>query len=105
MLPWIERLGYPVPPWDFRVPGVTSISADIHKYGWGVKGSSVILFRNAELRSHLIFAYAEWPGGACRCRARVGWPWWPCTHTRARVWRVGGGGEGRCAGQLFSLVV
>eukprot|EP00045_Choanoeca_perplexa_P012944 m.144066 g.144066 ORF g.144066 m.144066 type:complete len:538 (+) comp16186_c0_seq2:2741-4354(+) len=63
MLPWIERLGYPVPKWDFRVPEVTSISADLHKYGWGAKGASCALFRNAELRSHLIYAYTEWPGG------------------------------------------
>ncbi|EDQ91203.1 uncharacterized protein MONBRDRAFT_14889 [Monosiga brevicollis MX1] len=63
MLPWVEKLGYPVPTWDFRVNGVTSISADIHKYGWGAKGASVLLFRNAELRSHLFYAYADWPGG------------------------------------------
>ena len=41
LLPFLERLGYEVPPWDFRVPGVTSISADVHKYGYGVKGASV----------------------------------------------------------------
>ena len=61
--PWAERLGYPVPPWDFRVPGVTSISADTHKYGYGLKGTSVLVFRTKELRRHLWFTAAEWPGG------------------------------------------
>ena len=45
MLPWMERLGYPLPLWDFRLPGVTSISADHHKYGFAAKGSSVIAYR------------------------------------------------------------
>ncbi|ESO86000.1 hypothetical protein LOTGIDRAFT_129959, partial [Lottia gigantea] len=63
MLPWVEKLGYEVPKWDFRCPGVTSISADIHKYGYTVKGSSVVVYRNAELRKYQIFVYAEWPGG------------------------------------------
>ena len=63
MLPWLEKLGYPIPKYDFRVPGVTSISADIHKYGYSSKGASVILYRNAELRSYQYFAYASWPGG------------------------------------------
>ena len=45
ILPWAERLGYPVPPFDFRLPGVTSMSADTHKYGYAAKGSSVVLYR------------------------------------------------------------
>lgn len=61
--PWAERLGYPVPPWDFRVPGVTSISADTHKYGYGLKGSSVLVFRSKDIRRHLWFTAPEWPGG------------------------------------------
>ena len=40
MLPWVEKLGGDVPPFDFRVPGVTSMSADIHKYGYAAKGAS-----------------------------------------------------------------
>eukprot|EP00004_Rigifila_ramosa_P010677 TRINITY_DN2263_c0_g1_i2.p1 TRINITY_DN2263_c0_g1~~TRINITY_DN2263_c0_g1_i2.p1 ORF type:complete len:454 (-),score=115.89 TRINITY_DN2263_c0_g1_i2:29-1390(-) len=63
MLPWIEKLGYSIPKWDFRVPGVTSISADIHKYGYGLKGSSLILYRHANIRKFQFFAYSEWPGG------------------------------------------
>ncbi|RPH52955.1 MAG: aspartate aminotransferase family protein [Desulfobacteraceae bacterium] len=63
MLPWLEKLGYPVTPFDFSVPGVTSISADIHKYGYAAKGASVVLYRSKELRRHQFFVYSDWPGG------------------------------------------
>lgn len=61
--PWAEELGYPIPAWDFRVPGVTSISVDTHKYGYALKGSSVLLYRNKDLRRHQYFTYPDWPGG------------------------------------------
>ena len=63
VLPWIERLGVELPPWDFRVPGVTSISADTHKFGYALKGTSVLLYRNADLRRLQYFTFADWPGG------------------------------------------
>ncbi|MCK4701385.1 MAG: aspartate aminotransferase family protein [Bacteroidales bacterium] len=63
MLPFAERLGYAIPVFDFRVEGVTSISADIHKYGYGAKGASIILYRNAGLRRKQFFVHASWPGG------------------------------------------
>lgn len=63
ILPWWERLGQPVPPWDFRVPGVTSLSADIHKYGYTFKGASVVLYRDRSLLQHQAFVYDSWPGG------------------------------------------
>eukprot|EP01116_Phalansterium_solitarium_P015926 TRINITY_DN3581_c0_g1_i1.p1 TRINITY_DN3581_c0_g1~~TRINITY_DN3581_c0_g1_i1.p1 ORF type:complete len:446 (-),score=145.59 TRINITY_DN3581_c0_g1_i1:171-1508(-) len=63
MLPWVERLGYPVPKFDFRVPGVTSMSADMHKYGFAAKGASVLLYRNKDIRKYQFFTYSEWPGG------------------------------------------
>jgi sphinganine-1-phosphate aldolase len=63
MLPFIEELGYPIPPFDFRVNGVTSISADVHKYGYASKGSSVILYRTHELRKYQYFVFSDWPGG------------------------------------------
>jgi len=63
LLPFVERLGRPVAPFDFRVPGVTSISADIHKYGYAAKGASVVLYRTRALRRHQWFAYGDWPGG------------------------------------------
>ena len=61
--PFIEKLGFPVPAFDFRVPGVTSISADAHKYGYAPEGASVILYRNSKLRKHQFFVYTDWPGG------------------------------------------
>ena len=63
VLPWAEKLGYPVPPFDFRLPGVTSISADTHKYGYAAKGTSVILYRGQELRHFQYYTTTEWPGG------------------------------------------
>lgn len=63
VLPWAEKLGYSVPAFDFRLPGVTSISADTHKYGFAAKGTSVVLYRSLELRRFQYFAAADWPGG------------------------------------------
>jgi glutamate/tyrosine decarboxylase-like PLP-dependent enzyme len=63
VLPWARRLGYDVPPFDFSVPGVTSMSADTHKFGYAAKGTSVVLYRGAELRRHQYFTATEWPGG------------------------------------------
>lgn len=63
ILPWIEKLGYDIPPFDFRVPGVTSMSCDTHKWGFGLKGSSVVLYRNKALRQFQYFAMPDWQGG------------------------------------------
>jgi glutamate/tyrosine decarboxylase-like PLP-dependent enzyme len=63
VLPWAARLGYAVPPFDFRLPGVTSLSADTHKYGYAAKGTSVVLYRGEELRRFQYYAVADWPGG------------------------------------------
>ncbi|OJH42430.1 pyridoxal phosphate-dependent decarboxylase family protein [Cystobacter ferrugineus] len=63
VLPWARELGYPVPGFDFRLPGVTSISADTHKFGYAAKGTSVVLYRGTALRSHQYFTSTEWPGG------------------------------------------
>ncbi len=63
MLPFVEKLGYNVEPFDFRVPGVTSISADLHKYGYSSKGASVTLYIDSEFRKHQYFVYTDWSGG------------------------------------------
>jgi len=63
VLPFVERLGRDVAPWDFRVEGVTSISADIHKLGYVPKGVSVILHRTKELRRYQTFVFDGWLGG------------------------------------------
>jgi glutamate/tyrosine decarboxylase-like PLP-dependent enzyme len=72
MLPFVQRLGYPAPDFDFRVAGVTSISADLHKYGYAAKGASVILYRTPELRRHQFFVATDWPGGVYASPALAG---------------------------------
>ncbi len=72
VLPFLEELGYPVRPFDFRVPGVTSISADIHKYGFGAKGASVILYRDPGLFAYQPFAFDGWPIGEYRSPSMTG---------------------------------
>lgn len=63
LLPWIEANGVDVPTWDFRLPGVTSISCDTHKYGYALKGTSTLMYRTKALRAHQWFTYPDWPGG------------------------------------------
>lgn len=63
VLPFAEMLGREVPPWDFRVDGVHSISADIHKLGYAPKGVSVVLHRTKELRRYQTFVFDGWLGG------------------------------------------
>ena len=64
ILPWGRELGYPnIPVFDFRVPGVTTISADTHKYGYGFKGTSVLAFRDKALRDGQYFFMTDWTGG------------------------------------------
>ncbi|MDP9237990.1 MAG: aminotransferase class V-fold PLP-dependent enzyme [Chloroflexota bacterium] len=72
MLPWLERLGIAVPPWDFRVPGVTSMSADLHKYGFAIKGASVVLHRPKTNLRYQVFHFDDWPGGAYGTQAFLG---------------------------------
>lgn len=68
LLPFVERLKSDqrladIPPWDFRVPGVTSISADLHKYGYAAKGASTILYSNMEWLKHQFTVETDWCGG------------------------------------------
>jgi sphinganine-1-phosphate aldolase len=63
ILPFGQELGYDIPVFDFRLPGVTSISADTHKYGYAFKGSSVCAFRDKELRNSQYFFLTDWSGG------------------------------------------
>jgi sphinganine-1-phosphate aldolase len=63
LLPFVREIGYAVPDFDFVVPGVSSISADLHKYGFTAKGVSAILYRDSALRKYQYFAYGDWPGG------------------------------------------
>ncbi len=72
IVPFIEKLGYEIPPWDFRVPGVTSMSADTHKYGFSAKGASTIIYRNMDIMKHQFFVYENWPGGIFASPALLG---------------------------------
>lgn len=61
-LPFLRRVGVAVPAFDFSLPGVTSMSVDLHKYAYTPKGVSVLLHRDATLRRPQYFAFADWPG-------------------------------------------
>src|SRR3954451_9911539 len=63
ILPWGQELGWDIPVFDYRLPGVTSISADTHKYGYGFKGSSVVTFRDKAYRNAQYFFLTGWSGG------------------------------------------
>jgi glutamate/tyrosine decarboxylase-like PLP-dependent enzyme len=63
ILPFVKRAGYDIPPYGFDVPGVSSVSADIHKYAYTPKGISTVMYRHMSLRQYQFFAFTEWPGG------------------------------------------
>jgi len=72
LAPFVEALGHALPPWDFRVPGVQSISADLHKYGYCPKPASTVLWRSAELKRFHIVHPDDWPGGPYRMQGFAG---------------------------------
>lgn len=61
--PFARKIGYDIPDFDFSVPGVTSISADLHKYGFAAKGASLMLLRDGALQKHQIFEFSNWERG------------------------------------------
>ncbi len=63
LLPFVRKLGYPVPEFDLSVPGVTSLSVDVHKYGYAAKGASVILYRDKDFRKYQYTITTDWSGG------------------------------------------
>jgi sphinganine-1-phosphate aldolase len=63
LLPFGRELGYDIPAFDFSVPGVTTISADTHKYGYALKGTSVLAFADQSLRNAQYFYLTDWSGG------------------------------------------
>jgi len=63
ILAWAQPLGIECPVFDFRLPGVTAISADTHKYGYSLKGTSTVLFSNEHLRRYQYHCEVDWPGG------------------------------------------
>lgn len=63
LLPFLRQLGLPIPRFDFSLPGVTSMSADIHKYGYAAKGASTVLYRNKSIRQYQYTIVSDWSGG------------------------------------------
>ena len=102
LLPFLERLGEKVPPFDFRVPGVSTISADVHKYGFCSKGASVVLHRDeAHLKQHQLFFYDRWPGGIYASFAMAGArPAAPIAAAWAVMRYLGEEGYVRLAGEI-----
>jgi glutamate/tyrosine decarboxylase-like PLP-dependent enzyme len=72
LAPFVRKLGYPVPDFDFSVPGVISISADLHKYGFTAKPASTILYRNADYHKYQGFDFDEWPRGTYKAQTFPG---------------------------------
>ena len=72
ILPFMEMNGEEMPLWDYRVPGVTSISADIHKFGYAAKGASTITYRSLDYLKYQMFVYQDWPGGVFASSALLG---------------------------------
>ncbi|HAP75021.1 MAG TPA: aspartate aminotransferase family protein [Acidimicrobiaceae bacterium] len=86
-LTYLARLGHDIPAWNFQVPGVTSISVDLHKFGYTAKGASVIMHRNKRLRAYQTFVTDNWLGGLYGSSAvlgtKSGGPWaaaWAVMH-------------------------
>lgn len=71
-LPFVEKLGREIIPFDFRNPGVTTISADLHKFGYTAKGASTLICRDAEILRYQGFAFSDWPGGTYRTPTLTG---------------------------------
>lgn len=70
--PFARMNGLPVPAFDFEVPAVCSMSADLHKYGYAAKGASTVLFRSEELYNHMPFDLAEWSGAPMKTPTLAG---------------------------------
>ncbi|VDM01665.1 unnamed protein product [Schistocephalus solidus] len=92
LLPFMEEAGFPLEEFDFRVPGVTSISCDTHKYGFAAKGTSVIMYRNQDLRSCQFFSCPDWSGGVYASPTFAGKP----SFARAGEVAASGGGAETC---------
>ena len=72
ILPFMEMNARALPLWDYRVRGVTSISADLHKYGFAAKGASTITYRSMDYLKHQMFVQQDWPGGVFASPALLG---------------------------------
>ena len=100
LLPWLEQLGRPIPIWDFRVPGVTSISADLHKFAYTGKGASTLTWRSIDYMRHQIFVATDFPGGIYASPTILGTrPGGPIAAAWATLQAVGADGYRELAGK------
>jgi glutamate/tyrosine decarboxylase-like PLP-dependent enzyme len=103
-LPFMEQLGYPLPEFDFRIKGVTSMSADVHKYGFGAKGASVLVYRDIKYMRHQFFIHSDWPGGVFASPALLGTrPGGPIAAAWAAMNRIGLKGYCKMTGQVMTV--
>jgi glutamate/tyrosine decarboxylase-like PLP-dependent enzyme len=72
LAPFAAKAGYPVPPFDFAVPGVMSMSADLHKFGFCPKPASTVFYRSADRAACQPFEMSDWPGGTFSTATLVG---------------------------------
>jgi sphinganine-1-phosphate aldolase len=104
LLPFLERLGEPLPPWDFRVEDVTSLSADVHKYGWCFKGASLLFHRDEDELRRQYFLFDGWPGGLYGSATTAGTrPAAPIAAAWATVSHLGLDGYLRLADQVRAV--
>lgn len=100
VLPWLEQLGRPVPLWDFRVPGVTSISADLHKYAYAGKGASTLMWRSMDAMKFQFFVETNFPGGIYASPTLIGTrPGGPIAAAWAALQSLGQDGYRELAGK------
>jgi glutamate/tyrosine decarboxylase-like PLP-dependent enzyme len=103
LLPFWSTIGRAVPPFDLSVPGVTSLSADIHKYGYAYKGASLVLYNSRELMERQIFMYDTWPGGLYASATAAGTrPGGPIAGAWATISHLGRDGYERQARRVAS---
>jgi sphinganine-1-phosphate aldolase len=102
LLPFMEQIGYTLPVFDFRVKGVTSMSADLHKYGFAAKGASVLLYRNMTYLRHQFFIHQNWPGGVFASPGLLGTrPGGPIAAAWAALNAIGQQGYKDIAGRIM----
>lgn len=101
--PFLRKLGQAIPPFDFSVEGVTSISADLHKYGFTAKGASTILFADKSMRPYQVFEFDEWSRGYYQSQTFAGTrPGGPIAAAWAVLRYLGEDGYTRIARQILA---
>ena len=104
LVPFVAKAGYRVPPFDFAVPGVMSLSADLHKFGFCPKPASTVFYRTAERAACQPFEMEDWPGGKFATATLVGTrPGGAVAGAWATLQAMGEQGFVRTAGEIMQL--